>query len=280
LVDAPYLGGMNATAPLLFAAALLAAAPALAQTETSDAASTPSLRDLCADRPGKATPPCILDQGHAQIEIGLADAVFQGGQGVHETLTTLGASEVRFGLTPTLEAEVAWAPVIVDHNRGVRDVTGSGDLTLGFRRALTTPGADGAAVSIQGFVTAPTATHGLGAGGWTGGARLPVSAPLSKTLSLGLTPEADVVRNAAGGGTHLAASTAVSVGRSFGKASLGVELWGAVDDDPTGRTYQATADLTAALLIGDNVQLDAGANFGLNRNTPDAEVYVGVSRRF
>jgi Putative MetA-pathway of phenol degradation len=266
---------MNITAPLLFAAALLADLPAQAQTVAP--AAEPALRDLCADRPGKATPPCILDAGHTQIETGLADAVFLRG---HETVTALGASEVRFGLTSNVEAEVAWAPVIVDHQRGASNVTGVGDLTLGFRRALTTPGADGPAVSIQAFVNAPTATHGLGAGGWTGGARLPVSAPLSKTLSLGLTPEVDVVRNASGGGTHLAASTAVSLGRSFGKASLGVEVWGAVDDDPSGRTYQASADLTAALAVGDNVQLDAGANFGLNRNTPDAEVYVGISHRF
>jgi hypothetical protein len=28
------------------------------------------------------------------------------------------------------------------------------------------------------------------------------------------------------------------------------------------------------------VQLDAGANFGLNRNTPDVELYTGVSVRF
>lgn len=270
---------MNITAPLLFAVALLTAVPAHAQVATPDTAAAPGLRDVCADRPGKATPPCILDAGHSQIEIGLADAVFRRGHGAHETLTTLGASEIRFGLTPNLEAEVSWAPLIVDHIRGASDRTGSGDLTVGLRRALTAPGADGAAVSIQGFVTAPTATHGLG-GGWTGGARLPVSAPLSKTLSLGLTPEVDVVRNASGGGAHLAASNAVSLGRTFGKASFGVEAWGAVDDDPSGRTYQASADLTAALLVGDSVQLDAGANVGLNRNTPDLELYLGFSRRF
>jgi hypothetical protein len=29
-----------------------------------------------------------------------------------------------------------------------------------------------------------------------------------------------------------------------------------------------------------NLQLDGGANFGLNRATPQAQLYVGVSRRF
>ena len=29
-----------------------------------------------------------------------------------------------------------------------------------------------------------------------------------------------------------------------------------------------------------NLQFDGGVNFGLNRETPDVEVYVGISRRF
>jgi hypothetical protein len=254
----------------LAALAMLAAGPGHAE----------GLRDFCADRPGKATPPCILDAGHSQIETGLLDAVFLRGRGVHETVYEFGASEFRLGLTDTLEAEVSWAPLIVDRQRGVGTVTGSGDVTMGLRRALTAPGAEGPAVSIQGVVTAPTATHDLGAGGWTGGARLPVSLPLSGAVSLGLTPEIDILRNSAGGGTHAAGSAVVSVGRTFGRLSLGVEAWGLVDDDPAQRTYQASADLTAALALGDNAQLDAGANVGLNRRTPDLELYVGVYRRF
>jgi hypothetical protein len=148
------------------------------------------------------------------------------------------------------------------------------------RRALTTPGGDGPQVSIQGYVTAPTATHGLGAGGWTGGARLPIAVPLAKDLGLGLTPEVDVVRNADGAGTHLAWSTAAGISRAFGKLTLGVEAWGLIDDDPRARTYQASADFTAAQMVGENTQLDAGVYFGLNRQTPNAEAYVGISRRF
>ena len=55
---------------LLLAAALMASAPAAA---AADAASSDGLRPLCADRPGKATPPCILDAGHTQLEVGVVD---------------------------------------------------------------------------------------------------------------------------------------------------------------------------------------------------------------
>ena len=269
---------MNITDPLLFALALLTAAPACAQTAASDPAPGPALRDFCADRPGKATPPCILDAGHSQIEVGLADAVLLG-HGAHETLYTVSAGELRIGLTSTLEAEASWAPVIVDHQRGAPDVTGVGDLTVGLRRALIAPGGDGAQVSVQGYLTAPTATHGLGEAGWTGGARLPVTAPVAMNLSLDLAPEVDVVRTA-GGGTHLSWSTAAGVSRAFGKTTLGIEAWGQVDDAPRARAYQASADVTAAQLIGDNAQLDGGLNLGLNRRTPALEAYVGLSHRF
>jgi hypothetical protein len=257
-------------------------ARALAQTAAPAPAAeaTEAVGDLCADRPGKATPPCILDAGHVQLEVALADAIFKRGHGEHETLTSVAPSELRIGLTSNLEVEVSWAPLIIDHQRGGPNVTGTGDLTVGLRHALTTPGSDGMQVSIQGYITAPTATHGLGAGGWTGGARLPMAIPLAKDLGLGLTPEVDVVRNEGGGGTHLAWSLPVGVSRAFGKTTLGLEVWGQVDDDPHARTYQASADVTAARMVGENTQLDAGVNFGLNRQTPDVEAYVGISRRF
>lgn len=33
-------------------------------------------------------------------------------------------------------------------------------------------------------------------------------------------------------------------------------------------------------LVNSDLQLDAGGNFGLNRQTADIEVYAGISRRF
>jgi hypothetical protein len=268
----------------IFALLALPVFPVRAQTQAAAPApaadATAAVGDLCADRPGKATPPCILDTGHVQLEVGLADAVFQHSNGLHQTLYSVSAGELRVGLTPNLEAEASWAPLIIDHQRGASNVTGTGDLTVGLRRALTTPGSEGVQVSIQGYVTAPTATHGLGAGGWTGGARLPIALPLAKDLGLGLAPEVDVVRNAGDGGTHLAWSLPVGVSRAFGKTTLGVEAWGQIDDDPHARAYQASADVTAAQMVGENTQLDAGVYFGLNRQTPDLEAYVGISRRF
>jgi hypothetical protein len=61
---------------------------------------------------------------------------------------------------------------------------------------------------------------------------------------------------------------------------LGAELWGAWDWDPDGTGKQASVDGSIAYLVSDSVQIDGGANFGLNRQTPDVEIYTGVSARF
>ena len=247
---------------------------------SASAARAEDLRDLCAQRPGKATPPCIVDAGHPQIEVGLADAVFLRGAGAHEDIYNLGAAELRLGLTKRLEIEAAWSPLVIDTLRGGARRTGSGDATLALLGALTDPDGKGLAVSAQGFVTLPTASHGLGAGGWTGGVRLPIAMPLSDSIAFGLTPEVDILRNAGGGGVHAAWIGVGAVSHTFGATTLGAELWGEVEDEPTGVIRRASADLTAAVVIGKSLQLDAGANFGLNHATPEAEIYLGVSRRF
>ena len=257
---------------ILLLAAALSSLAATAQAE--------DLRDFCAERPGKATPPCILDKGHLQLETGLADAIFLRGAAGHGATYSLGASELRYGVTQGTEIQAGWAPLIIDHQRGSDRVTGVGDAMFGLRTALTDPDADGRAASIQGFVTAPVATHGLGAGGWTGGLRLPLSAPLGQDLDLEATPEADLVRDADGHGTHLALQSAAGLSRGFGAFTGGVELWGQMDDDPAGREWQASFDLTGALMLGKSAQFDAGVNLGLTHATPDVEVYAGIARRF
>jgi hypothetical protein len=43
---------------------------------------------------------------------------------------------------------------------------------------------------------------------------------------------------------------------------------------------QYSADAAVAYLLSGDVQLDAGANFGLSRETPDVELYTGIAKRF
>ena len=259
---------MRGTAAILATVLALAAGPALA-------------RDLCPDRPGKGTPPCILDARRLQLEVGLADLAWDrqdGGGTVRDA--AYGAFELRYGLTRTMDLHLSASPWLEERAPGGDTRRGVGDVTLALRQALTDPDKDGVQLALQPFVSAPAATHGSGAGGWQGGVVLPAAVSLPAGLSLGLSPELDLVRNSGGHGTHAAYGGAAGLSRGFGPASLGAELWARRDEDPDGHSTQASVDLSGAYLVGRDVQLDGGLNAGLNHATPGVEVYLGVSRRF
>ena len=240
-------------------------------------------RDFCPDRPGKGSPSCVVDPGVFQVEVSAVDAAFQrSGPGSTDTYA-VGSLEMRFGLTPKLEGQVAWTPYTQVRTRdGEGKMQGVGDVVLLLRRSLRNPDGAGFSVALEPFVSLPTGQDGIGAGGWQGGLIAPISVPLSDKLALGLAPEVDIVRDADGQGTHLAWTMAAGLSWPVGPVTLGAELWGSLDDDPGDRTESASLDLTLAWSppSQEDLQFDLGVYGGLTRDTPDLEVSVGVSRRF
>jgi hypothetical protein len=52
------------------------------------------------------------------------------------------------------------------------------------------------------------------------------------------------------------------------------------DEDPLGTTNEAVAAFALAFLAANDLQLDAGAVIGLNRDAADLELYIGAAKRF
>ena len=50
--------------------------------------------------------------------------------------------------------------------------------------------------------------------------------------------------------------------------------------DPARTVTLASADAALAYVVTNRLQIDGGANFGLNDDTPDVELYAGLSFRF
>lgn len=248
------------------------------------AAQAEESRALCANRPGKGSPPCVLDQGRFQVELSAADITRDKSAGVTTTTTVYGDLGLRYGLTPLTEIQLAWSPYVrtKESGAGGSRTTGSGDLTLAFRRSLANPDGSGVSVAIQPFVVAPTGKTGIGAEPWRGGVALPVSIALSETTGFGVTPQIEAAADSKGEGTHMSASVAAGISRAFGPVSLGLELWAQTDDDPEGRKNPASLDLSAAWVpeTAPDLQLDIGVYRGLNGDTPDIQAYVGLARRF
>jgi hypothetical protein len=249
----------------------------------ASAASAAEEQPICADRPGKSTPACTVPAGRWQIETGLADWSLQKDGGERETSLVLGETTVKYGVTGSSDVEIDLTPWqrAASSGRGFHDVaSGIGDVKLIYKQQVIA--GDAVQVTVMPFVKAPTAKHSLGNGKWEGGVLLPVDYAIGKSpFSIELTPEMDWSADADGHGHHAAMAQVASLGwQATDKLSLSAEIWGRWDWDPSGTTRQASADGSIAYLVNRDLQLDAGANFGLNRVTPDVEVYGGISVRF
>ena len=106
---------------------------------------------------------------------------------------------------------------------------------------------------------------------------LAIAGPVAVTLG----PEVDVLADADGSSRHLGLVNLVSLSIAVApRVTVGGEIWENWNLDPAGTVRQASADAAIAYAASNALQLDLGANFGLNRQTADIELYGGASILF
>jgi hypothetical protein len=229
-------------------------------------------RDFCPDRPGLGTPPCTIDRGRFAVELGLVDWTRDG----HEDEVSASELLARYGLTDSLEMQVGWTAFVHAGGR-----SGTGDVFVALRQNLHNPDGSGFSVAVMPYATLPTASNGVGAGDWGAGVLVPVSYELPGEIKLELTAEADAAVDEDGDGRHFAYGAILGLDVPLSDAvGATFELSAKRDRDPAGATTELLAGLSADWAPTENLQLDIGANAGLNRASPDVELYVGVARRF
>ena len=254
---------------------LIIAATLLASSASAAAADE---QPICPDRPSKSTGECTVPAGRWQVETGLIDWSHDSSS----DFTTVASSLIKVGINDRADIELGLTPFeSLRANGPHQQVSSFGDLVARVKYRLTPDGAP-VQVAFDPFVKLPTANHRLGNGKVEGGVLVATSAPLGKSgLTLSLDPELDILADQDGHGRHAAMIQVLNLGASLNpKVSVSAELWGEWNWDPTGTQRQESADASIAYLLNDNLQLDAGANFGLNSQTPDVELYSGVSVRF
>lgn len=257
-------------------AAVTAAMPAVAAEEP---------RDLCPDRPGLGTPACTVEPGTMMLEVGLADWTLDRAADSRTDAWTFGDTLLRAGLTPSLEVQVGWTMLghVRERDRATGNVsshTRTGDVTLALRHNLNNPDGSAFSVALMPYATMPLGGAGVGAGDWGAGLIVPASFDLG-ALSLGLTPSVNAAVDADGNGRHLAFGSVAGVGFDLSDdISMTAEVSLTRDRDPDGHSTEALAGLTAGWQPDADSQWDVGANVGLNRDSPDVELYFGFARRF
>ena len=239
---------------------------------------------ICADRPSKSTGACTVPTGRLQVETGLIDWAHDHSDGITRDLTIIGSSLIKLGISDRADLEFGINPIEIAHEHGNVShdhETGFGDMVVRAKYHLTREGAP-IEVAVDPFVKIPTASHHFGNGKVEGGLVIPTDAPLGKSgLTISLDPELDLLADEDGHGRHLAMIQVLNLGTSVtDRLAMSGEIWGMWDWDPAGTGHQVSVDGSISYRVSKNMQLDAGANFGLNSETPEVELYSGISVRF
>lgn len=260
---------------------LTLAAPLSAQ-EASTASAT-AIEPICTDRPTKGTAACTVPAGMVQIE---SDLFFwtRDRTGAERSDVLLYTNPtVKFGLTDSSDIQLNLAPLVEVRSRIAGETftqSGVGDLTVRFKQRLT-PSSAPVQVALVPFVKVPTAERGIGNGEWEGGLTASVQVPVG-AATLTLVPQVALLADSlAPGDRHAEFQGLVNLAYPVAsRTTIAVELWTSQDWDPAGTVRQYSADAALSHLLSDNLQIDIGGNFGLNRATPDFQIYTGVSARF
>lgn len=262
----------------VIAAALLAgvATPTVAQT-------APDEPVLCTDRPTKANAVCTVPAGKLQLETDVINWSRTRDGGIRTDVIAYTNPYLKLGLGENTDIEANIAPYVEVRTKAAGTTTsigGVGDLTLRLKQRLTDP-AKSVQVGLVPFVKVPTAKRGIGNREFEGGLAVPVSVSLPSGFTLTFGPELDLLLDSDGSGRHLQAIGVVNLGKAVTpRLTLYGELFTAQNFDPAGTVRQYSFDVAAAYALTPRVQLDLGGNFGLNRTTPDTQLYVGISTRF
>lgn len=241
--------------------------------------------DLCAERPGLGTPPCTVERGRVVLETGLADWTRDTGPETRTDAIEAGQALLRFGVADRLEAQLGWTAYGWEKERdrltgAVDRRHGSGDVTLALRRNLRNPDGEGLSFAIMPRITLPVGGEAIGDGTWSTGLLAPAAVAIGSSAKLVLTPEIDAAADADRAGRHLAYGGSAGVELEFGKTvATALESYVLRDDDPEGHETQALAGLSVEWQPSDDLQFDLGMNIGLNHDSPDRQLYVGVTRR-
>ncbi len=245
------------------------------------------MRSFSTDRPTKSYSPYTVDAGHWQYETDIVNWTYDRYNESDVTTSNwlLANSVFKLGLTQHSDVEVGLSPVVINHTHDRAAQTkntnsGFGDVYTRIKYNLLGNDSGNYALAAVPYVKIPTASRDIGNRHWEGGIYAPFVAVLPQNWTLTLLTEYDQLENAALDGTHANYQNLVNVSHPIVKDVTGyAELWSGVNTDRDADD-QYSADFAVAWLVHDNLQLDAGVNVGLNKATPDAQSYIGISQRF
>jgi hypothetical protein len=248
-----------------------------------------AMREFSTDRPDQTESAYTVDAGHFQIESDVfafsrdRDNSVPGGV-VNET-GTFASVNLKAGLVNHVDLQVVLDPYVrsrtTDRGAGTVDrVGGFGDITTRLKVNLWGDDGGPTAFAVMPYLKFPTAKRGLGNNSLEGGVIAPFAMELPAGFGLGLQTQADILRNDGRSGHHLEWVNSVTVGHDIVGALAGYVEFFTVTSFERGAPWVGFFDVGLTYGLTENIQLDAGCNFGVTDSAPDYNPFLGISLRF
>jgi hypothetical protein len=240
-------------------------------------------RELSTDRPDRTESPYTVPQGKIQLEMDVANWTHNEDAGVEVDTLAIAPFNLKYGIGADTDIQFVVTPYVRSEVSGLGlddSVSGIGDVTVRLKQNIWGNDDGSTAFAIMPFVTFPTADDDFGGSGDVeGGVILPLGFSIADGVGAGVMLQVNALKDSS---DDYAAEFIVSgtVGFDITDQIGGyVELFASKFDD-IGEKTQATFDFGVTYSPEAELQFDAGANLGLNSNTDDMQMFVGVSRRW
>lgn len=241
---------------------------------TSSPAYADEVRDFAPNRPSRSDSPFTVPIGFIQVETDLANYTHPG-----EVLQTLDPTII-YGLTNRIDIGLSIGGLITQRSNAVSSA-GYGDTIVKAKFSLTGDDGGPVAFAVIPYVKIPTAPIPIGDGQVEGGINMPMLVTLPSHLQLTVEPELAELKSSQTSGQQASFIGVVNLGRQIAGALSGfVELYTQTFAGRAAGSPFVTFDYGFAYLVAKDVQLDVGANAGLNRYTPALNIYSGLAFRF
>ena len=269
-----------------------AAAPAPAPDKSGYTFFNPTpdnlMRSFAPDRPPKADSAYTVDAGHFQYETDLVNYAQTNFGGVTTRLFQAFDPVWKFGLTNWVDFELQYSGyqnlVATNNATGAVVAKGAGFGDIFVKSKINVFGNDGgaAALAVIPYVKIPSGGFPISNGAVEGGLIAPLQVQLPRDFGLTLMTEIDALKDANDNGRHPNFVNLVNITHpvpGIKNLSAALEFFSSVGTDANVPAVY-TFDTALIYLLTPNVQLDGGADFGLNRAAPTVQVFMGLSQRF
>lgn len=244
------------------------------------------MRPLITDRPSLTEGPYTVDPGHFQIESDIANWTHDSdSSGLVSETTKLASVNLKTGLLRSLDLHLILDSYVrnraEDPGLGSSDrASGLGDLTVRLKKNFWGNDSGDTAFGVIPYLKVPTAGRGVGNGAIEGGLLFPFAIKLPGDFDLGLQTRLDCLRNDGRSGHHLESVNSVVLGHSIiGPLSGYVEFF-TIHSFESDAPWQGLVDFGLTYLLTEDIQVDAGCNFGATSSAPDLNPFLGLSWRF